>query len=106
MSTAKLTDRNPSRIDSFLKSKEEIKRFFISIGVCGSFLGRRAARNCRKSQEGMHLDGVVNESAIVVVYFIFSRVIVKQEVKLLITIEQSSGHVHVKNVMTFNGLNK
>ena len=51
--------------NSYLKSGKNSDLFQVSIRVCAAFLSRRAFRNCHEGLEGMLLDRVGNESAIV-----------------------------------------
>ena len=48
-----------------LSPKRREAEYFQSIGICTVFRNRKPSRNCSEGLEGMHLDGVVNMSAIV-----------------------------------------
>ena len=60
MSTTKLTEGNPSKNDSFLKSEV----FRENIGVCAAFPSRQASRNSSKGLDETVRDGVAIELAI------------------------------------------
>ena len=77
------------------------KSFPVSIGVSPAFLSRRASRNWSKGLEETLPDWVVNVPAIVDFFPFFSSCDVCLEVKLyyyFIKMEQSTGHVQVKNI--------